>query len=191
MQGRAEAVDFEYTNLIQDGLSQLRAKTLYAEIEPLIVWDGDARDSGGAASMAQHWMDHGIIPFPNINATKPKMGSFDNATLVHEWFVALCRGNGITPNIIDISKIRRKGAIEVSLRKEQPVAKHPCKTRRRKLPEESSRRICAMLFGDVVGFTNLREDAKRGSGISSRCPLLAKGETIANLQRTQPGVSSG
>jgi hypothetical protein len=55
MQGRAEAVDFEYTNLIQDGLSQLRAKTLYAEIEPLIVWDGDARDGGGAQGCSILW----------------------------------------------------------------------------------------------------------------------------------------
>jgi class 3 adenylate cyclase len=123
MQDRAEAIDFEYTNLVQDGLSQLRAKMLYTEIVPLIVWDGDEGDSGGTASMAQHWLDHGV-----------------------------------TPNIIDISKIRRKDAIEVSMRKEQPVAKHSSKTRRRALPVESSRQICAMLFGDVVGFTNLREE---------------------------------
>ncbi|MBF0290982.1 MAG: tetratricopeptide repeat protein [Nitrospinae bacterium] len=127
-QHAANALDFEYTNLLLVGLTQLRAAILDTQIAPLAVWDGNEGDGeGGTASMVKLWRDRGI-----------------------------------SPNIIDIAKLLRqappetrsgnRNEIAISARSENEDAGS------RKLPGASTRRVCAMLFGDVVGYSKLSEE---------------------------------
>ena len=57
------AVVSEYCNLLKDGLANLRAKMLDAELVPIAVWDGKP---GGppvdSSAMVQHWRSQGLEP---------------------------------------------------------------------------------------------------------------------------------
>jgi class 3 adenylate cyclase/tetratricopeptide (TPR) repeat protein len=56
-------VIYEYANLLQDGLAVLRARLLESEAIPVVVWDGrPGDDSGGTASMVEHWLRQGRQP---------------------------------------------------------------------------------------------------------------------------------
>jgi class 3 adenylate cyclase/tetratricopeptide (TPR) repeat protein len=56
-------VEFEYGNLVQDGLALLRARMVDAEFVPLALWDGRAGDgAGGSHSRVERWRGQGYAP---------------------------------------------------------------------------------------------------------------------------------
>jgi class 3 adenylate cyclase/tetratricopeptide (TPR) repeat protein len=121
LQNHADAIDFNYSNHIQDGLGQLRAKAFDAEMTPLVVWNGKEGDGGGGtASMVSLW-----------------------------------RKRGLEPSIIDIEKLRAAEPISLTSRK---ARRTPAKNKTAMPSSQNKRRICAMLFGDVVGYSRLEEE---------------------------------
>ncbi len=79
------AMVYEYTNLLLDGLAILRTKMLDTELIPLVVWDGGAGDGpGGTSSLVQHWRSHGlepeIIDLNRLLADTPPLGPAAAAT---------------------------------------------------------------------------------------------------------------
>jgi len=127
-QHSANALDFEYTNLLLVGLTKLRAVILDTQIAPLAVWDGNEGDGeGGTASMVKLWRDQGL-----------------------------------SPNIIDIKNLLRQAPIELDRRSRNETAsrnkRKSAVARSRKSPKAPTRRVCAMLFGDVVGYSKLSEE---------------------------------
>lgn len=56
-------VTYQYSNILQDGLSILRAKLLNTEVKPLVVWNKRPGDgAGGTSTMVKHWRSFGLDP---------------------------------------------------------------------------------------------------------------------------------
>ena len=54
-------MSFEYTNLLLQGLAQIKARQLETPVVPLAVWDQRVGDGlGGTASMMEHWQKRGL-----------------------------------------------------------------------------------------------------------------------------------
>jgi class 3 adenylate cyclase len=61
--GTGNAVVYEYSNLLKDGLAILRAKILDTELIPIAVWDGQPSDApGGVSAIVNHWRSQGKEP---------------------------------------------------------------------------------------------------------------------------------
>ncbi len=57
------AEDFDYANLVLDGLAVLRAGVLETALHPVAVWDEQPGDgAGGTASMVAQWRSRGLEP---------------------------------------------------------------------------------------------------------------------------------
>lgn len=55
------SMSFEYTNLVLQGLAQMKAHQLETEVVPLAVWDQHSGDGpGGTASMIELWQNLGL-----------------------------------------------------------------------------------------------------------------------------------
>lgn len=55
------SMSFEYTNLLLQGLAQMKARQLETPVVPLAVWDQRVGDGlGGTASMMEHWQKRAL-----------------------------------------------------------------------------------------------------------------------------------
>ena len=61
--GSGNAVVYEYSNLLKDGLAILRAKILDTEVVSIAVWDGrPGAEAGGVSDIVHHWRSQGKEP---------------------------------------------------------------------------------------------------------------------------------
>jgi class 3 adenylate cyclase/tetratricopeptide (TPR) repeat protein len=122
------AVLYEYTNRLLLGLAKMRAEQLETELVPFAVWNGKPGDSpGGTANAVEHWQQWGY-----------EVQAIDLESMLKQKVLTLAIGREDSPEPLEESVISSDSS---------PPTHEP----------EFSRQIMALLFADVVRYSQLME----------------------------------